>query len=81
MCQQFQIQLNNRVYMKTIVLHQGKDEDALEMTIEVSDEEFEMMEQIRRFSHDNWEGQEFDLLKEAKKRLKNQPRHKLLPQL
>ena len=56
--------------MKTIVLHQGKDEDALEMTIEVSDEEFEMMEQIRRFSHDNWEGQEFDLLKEAKRRLK-----------
>ena len=55
--------------MKTIVLHQGKDEDALEMTIVVSDEEFEMMEQIRRFSHDNWEGQEFDLLKEAKKRL------------
>lgn len=70
MCQQFQIQLNNRVYMNTIVLHQGKDEDALEMTIEVTDEEFEMMEQIRRFSHDNWEGQEFDLLKEAKRRLK-----------
>ena len=55
--------------MNTIVLHQGKDEDALEMTIEVTDEEFEMMEQIRRFSHDNWEGQEFDLLKEAKRRL------------
>lgn len=56
--------------MKTIVLHQGKDEDALEMTKEVTDEEFEMMEQIRRYSHDNWEGQEFDLLKEAKRRLK-----------
>lgn len=57
--------------MRTIVLHQGKGEDALEMTIEVSDEEYEMMEHIRRFSHDNWDGQEFDLLKEAKKRLKD----------
>lgn len=59
--------------MKSIILHQGKGDDALEMKIDVTDEEFEMMEQIRRFGHDNWEGQEFDLLKEAKRRIKELP--------
>ena len=59
--------------MKSIIIHQGKGDDALEMKIDVTDEEFEMMEQIRRFGHDNWEGQEFDLLKEAKRRIKELP--------
>lgn len=59
----------NEDNMKTIILHQGSDEDALEMAVEVSQREFDMMEQIRKFSHENWEDRELDLLKEARKQL------------
>ena len=41
MRQQFQVQLKKQKEMRTIVLHQGKGEDTLEMTIAVSDEEYE----------------------------------------
>ena len=59
----------NKVGMKTIIIHQGTGEDALEMVVEVSQHEIDMMEQIRKFSHENWEDRELDLLKEARKQL------------
>lgn len=59
----------NENNMKTITLHQGSGDDALEMTVEVSQREIDMMEQICKFSHENWEVRELDLLKEARKQL------------
>ena len=59
----------NEDIMKTIILHQGSGDDALEMTVEVSQREIDMMEQIRKFSQENLEGRELDLLKEARKQL------------
>ena len=41
---------------RTVKVKQGIGEDALEMTVQVTQEEFDKMEQIRRFSPESWEG-------------------------
>lgn len=51
---------------KTITIHQGSGDDELEMTVEVTQEELDMMEEIRSEDSAAWEGKELDLLKSAK---------------
>ena len=53
--------------MKTIIILEGNGEDAIEMTIQVTQEELDKMEQIRKFSPENWEGKDLELLQEARK--------------
>lgn len=59
---------------KTITTQQGTGDDALEMNVQVTQKEIEIMEQIRRFSPDNWEGKGLELLQEARKVI-NDERH------
>lgn len=55
---------------RTIKVRQGTGEDALEMTVQVTQEEFDKMEQIRRFSPESWEGKDLELIQEARKVIK-----------
>lgn len=63
---------------KTITIHQGSGDDELEMTVEVTQEELDMMEEIRSEDSAAWEGRELDLLKSAKEAIskKNIPSEK-----
>ena len=55
---------------KTIMIKQGIGEDAMEMTMKVTQEEYDKMEQIRRFSPESWEGKDLELIQEARKVIK-----------
>ena len=55
---------------RTVKVKQGIGEDALEMTVQVTQEEFDKMEQIRRFSPESWEGKDLELIQEARKVIK-----------
>lgn len=52
--------------MKTITIHQNNGDDVLEMTVEVTNKEYAMMEKIRKTDPSVWEGREFELLKTAR---------------
>ncbi len=52
---------------KTITIRQGVGNDAIEISVQVTQEELDKMEQIRRFSPENWEGKDMELLQEARK--------------
>lgn len=52
--------------MKTITIHQGTGEDRLEMTVHVSQKEFDKLEEIRNINPSIWENRELDLVKAAK---------------
>ena len=56
--------------MERIAIHQGTGDDKIEMTAQVTQEELDKMEQIRRFCPENWEGKELELLQEARKLLR-----------
>ena len=51
---------------KTITIQQGTDDDALEMTVQVTQEELDKMEEIRSKDPSAWEGRGLDLVKAAK---------------
>lgn len=51
---------------KTITIHQGTGDDALEMTVQVTQEELDKMEEIRSKNPSAWEGRGLDLVKAAK---------------
>lgn len=53
-----------------ITIHQGKGDDELEMTVQVSRREWNKMKKIQEQNPSLWERKEFDLLKEAKRQLK-----------
>ena len=55
---------------RTIKVKQGVGDDALEMTVQVTQEEFDKMEQIRRYSPESWEGKDLELIQEARKVIK-----------
>ena len=57
---------------KTITIKQGNGSDALEMKVQVTQEELDKMEQIRHYSPEQWEGKELDLLQEARKLIKEE---------
>ena len=62
---------------KTITIKQGLGDEAIEMTVQVTQEELDAMEQIKRYSPKNWEGKELDLLKEARKVIKEKPKEEI----
>ena len=51
---------------KTITIQQGTGDDALEMTVQVTQEELDKMEEIRSNDPSAWEGRGLDLVKAAK---------------
>ena len=51
---------------KTITIQQGTGDDALEMTVQVTQEELDKMEEIRSKDPSAWEGRGLDLVKAAK---------------
>lgn len=62
---------NNRLNLlnmsnKTITIQQGTGDDALEMTVQVTQEELDKMEEIRSKDPSAWEGRGLDLVKAAK---------------
>lgn len=59
--------------MENIIIHQGTGDDRIKMTIQVTKEELDKMEQIRQFSPENWEGKELELLQEARNLLREAP--------
>lgn len=63
--------MNNK--MQSVTIHEGIGDDAIEMTVQVTQEEFDKMEHIRRFSPENWEGKDLELLQEARKLLNEKP--------
>lgn len=65
--------MENDKEKKAITIKQGTGDDAIDMTIQVTQEELETMEQIRRFSPENWEGKDLELLHEARKIIKEKP--------
>ena len=58
---------------KTITIKHSFGDNPIEMSVQVTQKEFEKMEQIRQFSPENWEGKELELLQEARKLLKESP--------
>lgn len=65
---------------RTIKVRQGTGEDALEMTVQVTQEEFDKMEQIRRFSPESWEGKDLELIQEARKVIKEKEAETINPE-
>ena len=55
---------------RTIKVRQGTGEDSIEMSVQVTQEEIDKMEQIRRFSPDSWDGKDLELIQEARKVIK-----------
>lgn len=51
---------------KTIIIQQGLGDEALEMTVRVTSEEFNKMEEIRKSDPSVWEGKGLDLVRAAK---------------
>ena len=54
---------------KTITIRQGSGDDALEMTVQVTQEEFEKMEELRSQNPEKWPAYSLDLIKEAREAL------------
>lgn len=57
---------------KSITMHQGIGEDAMEIKVQVTQEEFEKMEQLRGLGPEKWEGKDLELLQEARILIKQQ---------
>lgn len=58
--------MKNDKEMKTITIRQGSGDDALEMTVQVTQEEFEKMEELRSKNPQKWPEYSLELVKEAK---------------
>ncbi len=58
--------------MKTITIHEGTGDNAIEMTVQITEEEFAKMEQIKQYSPSAWEGKELELIQEARKLLREE---------
>lgn len=57
---------------KSITMHQGIGEDAMEIKVQVTQEELEKMEQLRGLGPEKWEGKDLELLQEARNLIKQQ---------
>lgn len=57
---------------KSITMHQGIGKDAMEIKVQVTQEELEKMEQLRGLGPEKWEGKDLELLQEARKLIKQQ---------
>lgn len=58
--------------MKTITIHEGTGNNAIEMIVQVTEEELAKMEQIKQYSPSAWEGKELELIQEARKLLREE---------
>lgn len=58
--------------LKTITIHQGQGDDELEMTVQVTQAEFDKMEEIRSKDPLLWDGKELDLVKAAKEAIRKE---------
>lgn len=65
---------------KTITIQQGTGDDALEMTVQVTQEELDKMEEIRSKDPSAWEGRGLDLVKAAKDAIIEASEEKAQPQ-
>ena len=65
--------MENNDKTQGIIIHEGIGDDAIEMTVQVTQEELDKMDHIRRFSPENWEGKDLELLQEARKLLNEKP--------
>jgi hypothetical protein len=65
---------------KTITIQQGTGDDALEMTVQVTQEELDKMEKIRSIDPSAWEGRGLDLVKAAKDAIIEASEEKAQPQ-
>ena len=63
---------------KTIILKQGEGYDQLQMSVIVTQEEYDKMEEVRKQNPLAWVGKEFDLLKEAKDLIAVDKEHSLM---
>lgn len=57
---------------KSITMHQGIGKDAMEIKVQVTQEELEKMEQLRGLGPEKCEGKDLELLQEARKLIKQQ---------
>ena len=62
--------------IKTITLHQGSGDDALEMTVQVTQEELEKMEELRSKNPQKWPTYSLELIKEAREALAKPSKYK-----
>lgn len=60
--------------IKTITIRQGTGDDALKMTVQVTQEEFEKMEELRSRNPQKWPTYSLDLVKAAKDAIENFPK-------
>lgn len=63
------IDKQNMDKMRTITIRQGSGNDALEMTVQVTQAEFEKMEELRSQNPEKWPAYSLDLIKEAREAL------------
>lgn len=56
---------------KTITIKQGTGEDVIEMSVFGTQEEFDMMEQLRQNNPEKWVGKDLELLQKARKAIKD----------
>lgn len=69
--------MKNDKEMKTITIRQGSGHDALEMTVQVTQEEFEKMEELRSKNPQKWPEFSLELVKAAKEALTKPSKRKL----
>lgn len=58
--------MKNDKEMKTITIRQGSGDDALEMTVQVTQAEFDKMEELRSINPQKWPDYSLELIKEAR---------------
>ena len=62
--------MNNTEEKKTITIKQGIGNDAFDMTVNVTKEELDKMEQLRQNNPEKWVGKDLELIEEARNSLK-----------
>ena len=56
--------MNNK--MQSVTIHEGIGDDAIEMTVQVTQEELNKMEQLRQLNPDKWVGKDLELIHQEK---------------
>lgn len=56
--------MNNK--MQSVTIHEGIGDDAIEMTVQVTQEELNKMEQLRQLNPDKWVGKDLELIQEVR---------------
>lgn len=67
--------MNDKQELRTITINNETGEDVFEMVIQVTQEEYDFMEKMRRLDPDKWDGKDLDLLNEVKKIINDKKSH------